>query len=211
MLKLLIILSTLVVSMPSWSSSFGNITTNMGVATKYLFRGKKQSDSDITINGGVDYQGPMGLYAGAWGYTGSIEDLNTSEVNAYAGATYSAWGVAVGLGAIQYERGSDHPNTSNTEYNINIAWSDYRLSSYQDSDTQDLYHEVAANYAFWGDSGISFSAGVVQLDDTGHETWNYGFRFVKAMPSNVDFEIHVSRYDKSKNSLVLSMSRQFDW
>ncbi len=214
MLKSLLIISTLIMSVPTWAGSLGNVTTNMGTATKHMFRGTKQSDADIVINAGIDYQGPLGLYAGAWGYTGGIEDFDTSEVNVYAGAAYSFGSVSFGLGAIQYERGSDHRasiETNNTEYNVNIAWRDYRLSTYQDSDTQDQYHELAANYALWGDTGIVLSAGVVQLDASGNEAWNYGFRLVKAMPSNVDVELNITRHDDKGNSLVLGMTRQFDW
>ncbi len=198
----------------SWAGSLGDVTTNMGVVTKHMLRGVKQSNADIVVSAGIDYQGPLGLYAGAWGYTGSIEDFDNSEVNAYAGGAYSILGISLGLGVIQYERGSDHRaniETNNTEYNVNVAWHDYRLSSYQDSDTKDKYHELAANYALWGDAGIVLSAGVVRLDASDDEAWNYGLRFVKAMPSNVDFEVNISRHDDKGNSLVLSMTRQFDW
>ena len=211
MYKYLLVLSAFVMAAPSWAE----LTTNMGSSTKYMFRGVKQSDADIIINGGVDYQGPMGFYAGAWGYTGAIEDLDTSEVNAYTGAAYSLGGVSFGLGVIRYERGSDSQDgkygTSNTEYNLNLSWDAYRLSTYEDDESKTKYYEVAANYSFWGDSGMTFSAGMTQLDGRSDETWNYGIGFVKAMPSSVDFEVLVTREDDKGNSLILGLSRQFDW
>ena len=214
MYKYLLVLSALIMAAPTWA----DFTTNMGSATRYMFRGVKQSDADIVVSAGADYQAPFGLYAGAWGYTGAIEDLDTSEVNAYAGAAYSLAGVSFGLGVIQYERGADSkeslggPGTSNTEYNFNIAWDAYRFSAYEDEETKARYHEVAANYSFWGDSGMTFTAGMTQPDgESSDETWNYGIGFVKAMPSNVDFEVLVTRQDEKGNSLILGISRQFDW
>ncbi len=205
MFKYLLVLCAFAVATPTWA----DFTGNMGTATKYMHRGLKQSDADIVFHGGLDYSGPMGLYAGAWAYTGSIEDLDTSEVNAYAGAAYSFSTVSVGFGVIHYERGSDSPVTSNAEYNLNVSWDAYRLSSYQEDESKDQYHEVAANYAFWGDSGLAMTAGLLQEDVSGDETWNYSFGFVKPMPSNVDFEVIFSRHEVKGNSLSIGVSRQF--
>ncbi len=194
---------------PTWADSSGGFTGNMGTATRYIFRGVKQSDADIVFNGGLDYSGPMGLYAGAWGYTGSIEDFDTSEVNAYAGAAYSLSSVSVGFGLIRYERGDDSEVTSNTEYNLNVSWNAFRLSTYQDEETKNQYHELGANYALWGDSGLAFSAGMAKDDISKDETWNYSISFVKAMPSNVDFEASLFRHDDKGNALVFGLSQQF--
>ena len=189
--------------------SQAEFSSNMGVATKYMFRGVKQSDQDFVISAGADYQGPWGIYAGAWGYTGAIEDLDTTELNAYAGLAYSLGPVAVGIGAITYERGADDLE-DNSEYNINLSWNMFRLSSFQDDDNTYQYHEVAANYAFWGDGGLSFTAGVLQPENV-DEVYNFGIRYVQAMPGDVDFDVSFNRHDDKGNSLVLGMSQKFDW
>lgn len=197
----------LAVAMVLASPSYAEFTTNFGAATKYAFRGVQQSDQDIVVKGGLDYSGPWGVYAGAWGYTGSIEDFDTSEVNAYGGFAFSLWDVALGLGAIRYERAQQ---TGVTEYNVNLAWNAYRLSSYIDED-ENKYHEVAASYDFWGGNGLSFVVGMNELDGQDDETFNYGVSWILAMPDQVDFEISLSRHDDEGNTFIIGMTQQFDW
>lgn len=206
MYKYLLLLTAIIMASPSQAE----FTTNMGAATKYVYRGIKQSNADIVLNAGMDYQGPLGLYVGAWGYTGSIEHLDTSELNTYGGLAYSLAGVSFGVGAIRYERGGD--KLDNTEYNVNVAWDAYRLSTYQDEDSQDQYHEIAANYNIWGDSGLVITYGKSFPDaDDAVSRWNYSFGWVKAMPSNVDFELMFTRHQRKGNSLTISMTQQIDW
>ena len=207
MYKLLsiVLISLTALSMPAMAE----FSSNMGFATKYMHRGIKQSDQDFVLSAGADYQGPWGFYAGAWGYTGAIEDLDTSEVNGYAGFAASLGTVSFGLGAIAYERGADD-QIDNTEYNVNVAWNMFRLSSYQDEDNTYQYHEVAASYAFWGDGGLSFTAGVHQPEDI-DEVYNFGIRYVQAMPGNVDFDVSVNRHDDKGNSFSIGMSQKFDF
>ncbi len=251
---------------PTWAEFTSNVTGNMGTATRYMSRGIKQSDADIIFNGGLDFQGPMGLYAGAWAYTGSIEDFDTSEGNVYAGFAFSVSNISFGLGVIHYERGRDSEigavtqttiytytdlngneatsttaptsaetndlpsvveserendpcaekincltGLSNTEYNVNISWDAYRLSSYQDEETKNEYHQLGANYALWGDSGLALTAGLTQLDESKEEAWDFSVSFVKAMPSNVDFEVSLLHHNDKGNTLTFGLSQQFDF
>jgi len=203
MSKYLLLIVAVIFAVPSYAE----FTSNFGVANKYMFRGVKQSDQDIVVSGGVDYSGPWGIYAGAWGYTGSIEDFDTSEANAYGGFAFSVWDIAIGLGAIRYERAQQ---TTQTEYNINLAWDAYRLSSYQDEDSNQ-YHEVSASYDFWGQNGLSFLVGMTQLDGQSDETFNYGISWILAMPGDVDFEVGVTRHDDEGNAFILGMNQKFSW
>lgn len=206
MFKYLLVLSTAFFTFAAQAE----LTSNIGTATKYMFRGVKQSDQDIVVHGGVDYTSPWGVYAGAWAYTGSIEDFDTSEANAYAGVSFNLWNVAVGLGAITYERSED--KLDNTEFNLNLAWDAYRLSTYQDEDESYQYHEIAANYGFWGNSGLVFTVGLLDPEEeSADDVYNYGISYVHALPGRVDFEVNVTRHDDKGNSLVLGLSRQFDW
>ena len=204
MSKYLLLLSALVLAVPSYAE----FTSNMGAATKYMFRGVKQSDADITINAGADYVGPYGFYAGAWAYTGSIEDFDTSEANAYGGFAYSLGNMALGLGIIGYERGGD--KLDNTEYNVNLAWNAYRLSAYQDEDETYVYKELAANYDIWDEAGIALKAGLLTPEES-RELWDYSISVVMAMPSNVDFEVQLTNQQQKGYSLVFGLSQQFDW
>ena len=204
MSKYLLALTAILMAIPSYAE----FTGNLGASTKHIFRGDKQSGQDFILNAGADYQGPLGIYAGAWGYTGSIEDFDTSEVNAYGGFAFNLWDLSVGLGAIRYERAQQ---TATSEYNINLAWDAYRLSSYQDEDAEYQYHELGANYNVWGSSGIALTLGLMQEDATDDEAFNYSVSWVLAMPGDVDFDFTFARHQRSGNSLILGMSQQFDW
>ncbi|GAA6135407.1 hypothetical protein NBRC116188_21970 [Oceaniserpentilla sp. 4NH20-0058] len=204
MSKYIVVLAALCMAAPS----FAELTTNLGTSNKYMFRGVKQSDADIVVNGGIDYQGPFGFYTGAWAYTGSIEDLKTSEINAYAGFAYAIGPVALGLGAITYERGGDAVDDS--EYNANIAWDAYRYSYYVESEEAHVYQEVAANYDFWDNAGMSFTAGLHTPEDA-KERWDWSMSILMGLPSKSDFEIILNNHQRKGYSLSLSFTRQFDW
>lgn len=204
MSKYFVILAALLMAAPS----FAELTTNLGTANKYMFRGLKQSGADIVINGGIDYQGPYGFYTGAWGYLGSIESFDTSELNAYAGFAYAFGPVAIGLGAITYERGGDA--LDNTEYNANIAWNAYRYSYYKDSDETYMYQEAAAFYDFWDNAGMGFTAGL-NTPEIGKERWDWSMSVLMALPSKTDFEVIVTNQQRKGYSLTLGFTRQFDW
>lgn len=205
MYKYLIVLTAMLMAAPS----FADFSTNIGAATKYSFRGIKQSDKDFVFSAGADYQGPLGIYAGAWGYTGSLEDFDTSEVNAYTGLAFSVSDVSIGFGVIRYERAQQ---TGLTEYNINLAWDAYRLSTYQDEEASYQYHELGANYDIWDTSGLAFT--FAQLDyesDLTTDRWNAKVSWVLAKPGNVDFDFSFHRHQSKGNSLVLGMSKKIDW
>jgi uncharacterized protein (TIGR02001 family) len=204
MSKYLLVLSAMLMALPT----FADFTTNIGMATEYTFRGVKQSDKDAVLNAGVDYQGPMGLYAGAWGYTGGIEDLDASQANAYGGFAYSLGPVSIGLGVIHYVPAQA---AGLTEYNLSLAWGAYRLSTFQDEDDTYQYHELGANYDVWGSNGLALTLGLLDNKDTGDETLNYGLGWVVAMEGKVDFELRVMRNDDSGNAFTIGMSKQIDW
>lgn len=208
MSKYLLVLSAMLMALPA----VADFSTNIGAGTKHAFRGVKQSTGDFVVNAGVDYQGPLGIYAGAWGYTGGIEDFDSSEVNAYGGFAFNVKDLSIGLGVIRYERAQQ---TGFSEYNVNLAWDAYRLSTYQDEDATYQYNEVAANYDFWGGNGLVFTFGMLDQDATGSiaadEIWNYSITWVVAMKGNVDFELSAARHEKKGNSLSLSMSKKIDW
>ena len=204
MSKYLVVLVALLIAAPS----FAELTTNLGTANKFMFRGIKQSDQDLIVQGGVDYQGPLGFYTGAWAYTGSIEDFDTSEVNAYAGLAYDLGPVAFGIGAITYERGGD--KLDNTEYHGSIAWDAYRYSYFEDSDEAHVYQELALNYDFWDNAGMGFTAGLYTPEE-GKERWDWSTSLVMGLPSKTDFEVLITNHQRKGYSLTLGFTRQFDW
>jgi len=204
MVRYLLLLSAFTFAAPSMA----DFTTNMGVGTKHVFRGMKESGQDIVLSAGFDYEGPLGLYLGGWGYTGSIEVFDTSEVNAYGGFGFSVWDVALGFGAIRYERAQE---TGLTEYTASVAWSDYRYSYYQDEDEQYDYQEVAANWDVFGGNGFVLTAGMLTLEGEQDETFDYSAAWVVALEGGADFQLKVTRHDDRGNAFVIGLNKQFDW
>lgn len=188
--------------------SFAEFTTNLGASNKYMFRGVKQSGDDFVVNGGVDYNGPFGFYAGAWAYTGSIENFKSSEVNAYAGFAYTLGTAAFGLGAISYERGGDKPE--NTEYTASVAWDAYRYSYFEDSDEAHVYQELGAYYDIWGNAGMGFTAGLY-TPEAAKERWDWSLSILMGLPAKSDFEVIVTNHQRKGYSLTLGFTRQIDW
>jgi hypothetical protein len=202
--KYLLVISAMLMALPS----FADFSTNFGAATEYTFRGTKLSNKDVVVSLGGDYQGPFGVYAGAWGYTGGIEDLDTSQVNAYGGFAFNLGRVSIGLGAIQYIPAQQ---SALTEYTMSLTWDDYRLSTYQDEENTYLYYEAAANYDVWGGNGLVFNIGQLEYKKTNEATLNYGVAWVMAMEEKVDFELSVMRNEDTGNVIAIAMSRLFDW
>ena len=205
MSKYLLVLSAMLMALPT----FADFSTNFGAATEYTFRGTKLSDKDAVVSAGVDYQGPFGAYAGAWGYTGGIDNIDTSQVNAYGGFAFNLESVSIGLGAIQYIPAQE---SGLTEYSVSVVWHDYRLSTFQDEDNTYQYYEIAASYDIWGGgNGLAFNIGQQDYSDTNEQTLNYGVVWFMAMEEKVDFELSVMRNEDTGNVFAVGISRLFDW
>lgn len=90
----------------------GELTGNIGVVSKYVFRGGVESDR-ATVQGGFDYSHPSGAYLGYWGSGLDYPSTGTTsfENDVYGGYSASSGAVSYDLGVIQYaysnDRGSD--------------------------------------------------------------------------------------------------------
>ena len=87
-----------------------SISGNVALTSDYRFRGISQSDEDIAIQGGFDFEHESGFYVGTWG---SSVDFDTNgpccdgslELDIYAGfggAFNEDWGYDVGVLAYLY-------------------------------------------------------------------------------------------------------------
>jgi uncharacterized protein (TIGR02001 family) len=83
------------------------VTGNVGAVSNYLFRGVEQSlTSDAAVQGGLDWTGDSGFYAGTWisntefvGYNGALVSY---ETDFYAGYAFKAGGVGLDAGLLYY-------------------------------------------------------------------------------------------------------------
>lgn len=89
------------------------VTGNINVVSKYVLRGITMGteNTGAAVQGGLDYAGPFGIYAGYWGsslsYTGAPPASNATlgtgfENDLYAGYKGKAGPVSYGAGVIYY-------------------------------------------------------------------------------------------------------------
>lgn len=78
------------------------LSANAGIVSDYRFRGISLSDRDPALQGGVDLETKIGLFAGTWAST--IADYGGAdvEIDVYGGYQGSAAGVDFSIGAYAY-------------------------------------------------------------------------------------------------------------
>lgn len=76
----------------------GELSANVAFTTEYFFRGLSQADDGVpSIQGGIDYNHPSGVYLGVWGSNVKFTDASI-EIDFYGGFNGSfgkkgSWGV----------------------------------------------------------------------------------------------------------------------
>jgi uncharacterized protein (TIGR02001 family) len=83
------------------------ISANMTIASKYVWRGQDQANSDMAIQGGIDVE-YKGFYLGVWGSNvGPVNNVATTgdstiEIDVYGGYAGEVAGIGFDIGAIAY-------------------------------------------------------------------------------------------------------------
>ncbi|MEX2583234.1 MAG: TorF family putative porin, partial [Gemmatimonadota bacterium] len=84
------------------------VSGNVSLASDYAFRGISQTFEEPAVQGGLDFGGPSGLYAGVWGSTVNFgEDLTIGprahmELDVYAGIAPTVAGFDLDVGGLYY-------------------------------------------------------------------------------------------------------------
>jgi uncharacterized protein (TIGR02001 family) len=107
------------------------IAYNVGVVSEYRYRGLAQTKGDPALQGGVDYTGANGFYAGAWASTikwikdsaavGGTSTKGPVELDIYGGYKFEAAGLGFDVGYLRYEylNNTLSNNTTNNMKNAN--------------------------------------------------------------------------------------------
>lgn len=152
-LALLAGLSMVLFNLPATAS--GSLTGNIGVTSKYIFRGGVESDQ-ATVQGGLDYSHPSGLYAGYWGSQLDYTQPAGRGSDAFENDLYVGWS---GGDAVSYDVGALYYLYTNADEVTNPV-----TGSTEDADAADLYGSVgygpvslgaayAVTDASWTDAG----------------------------------------------------------
>jgi uncharacterized protein (TIGR02001 family) len=91
------------------SAAVAEISGNVTLASDYVFRGVSQTDNQIAIQGGFDYEHASGLYAGTWASNVDSNFLGNDgvdpqiELDVYVGYGMElANGIGLDFGVLQY-------------------------------------------------------------------------------------------------------------
>ena len=165
---------------------------NVALTTDYLYRGITQTGHKGAIQGGFDYAGPNGIYAGAWGSNISwLEEAgvgNSSlELDTYFGISNSfAEDFTYTVGFLRYNYGGEYPagtpSANTNEINGAIGWKwltlkySYAVSNlfgFTDSSGSG-YAELNASYTLEGpaiDLGAHY--GKQSIKGSANTGWGY--------------------------------------
>ena len=95
------------------------VSANVTLATDYVFRGISQTDEKGAIQGGFDWAGDTGLYAGIWASNVNFGGEASTEMDYYGGyAGETASGIGYDVGFIYY----DYEGESELDY-LELAFS----------------------------------------------------------------------------------------
>lgn len=207
------------------AASAEGITSNVGFATDYVFRGISKTDENPAIQGGFDYADPSGLHIGVWG---SNTDFNTTddgslELDIYAGyaAEIGAFSYDVG-GIYYYYPGAD----SDLDYNFVEAYfavaydMDVALLSAGLNYSPEYFGDSGDGVYFYGGANVplphDFSAtahiGFQSIDDSEDYTdWSLGlgYNYMDFDFGLTYFDTDLSNNDNADSRAVLSVSREF--
>ena len=81
----------------------GELSTNVGVMSDYVWRGVSQSGESASVSGGADFADDSGFYAGTW--FGSLSDdpaFNGAEVDLYLGYAGETDAITYDVGYLYY-------------------------------------------------------------------------------------------------------------
>jgi uncharacterized protein (TIGR02001 family) len=187
-------------------------SANVALTSDYVWRGVSQSDESGAIQGGIDLNIPIGLYAGIWGSNVNFDDPKgktaTVEFDYYGGYSHTFdMGLGFDVGLINYT----YPRTNGlnwVEYYLklsygiggfNVGGSVNYSNNVFDTDEDGTYWEANAGYTLGEEAGIanglSFSGGVGyydidKADPDSYTDWNLG----ATMPV-FGFDIDLRYYD----------------
>lgn len=137
--KLLVALLGTLAAMPAMADS--PFSANVALTTDYIFRGLTQTGGKPALQGGFDYAGPSGFYAGVWGSNISwIQDTGWAssasvELDTYLGISNSfAEDFTYDVGFLRYNypgsyvAGQQSANTNELYGSIGYKWVTFKYS-----------------------------------------------------------------------------------
>ena len=154
------------------STAIAEISANVTLASDYVFRGISQTDNQLAIQGGFDYEWDNGFYVGTWAsnvdsdfFNGAGNDPQT-EVDLYAGYKGEYQGFGYDVGYLRYEYpGFGDADTNEVYVSGSYKWFTLSLNysdelSFLPSNQSAWYMKTALEHTLpWYEIGISTHVG----------------------------------------------------
>lgn len=152
------------------NTAMADASVGVAATSNYIWRGVTQSSDTASVQGGVDWSGESGIYAGAW--VGSL--VKGQETNFYIGFTGEAANIGYDIGAVVYAY-TLAPNTNFTEVYLNASFAGFSAGVATTVDTAsanvggqfdegDLYLSAAYDFTA-GPFETSVFAGTYMFDN----------------------------------------------
>lgn len=163
--------------MAASTATMAEISGNVALVSDYVFRGASQTDNQMALQGGFDYEHDSGLYVGTWASNVDSSFFNSDSLNSgtdpqieldlYAGFS-SEFGNGIGydLGYLRYEY-PGYGDADTNEVYASLSYSDFSASvNYSDelnfwaSDQSGWYLKAAYETTLpWYEIGFSAHIG----------------------------------------------------
>jgi uncharacterized protein (TIGR02001 family) len=177
------------------------------MASDYVFRGISQTDNQMALQGGFDYEHESGLYIGTWASNVDSSFFNTEssgskdpqlEVDLYAGYSGSLTEtIGYDLGYLRYQ----YPGYSNAGTNEWYASGSYSTDGYGDLSLKINYSPdlnwLPSNQSAWYlDAGYETTLPWYEIGVSAHFGYSFGDAFDVSSSSN-DYGYHDTYTDWS--------------
>tara|TARA_R110002110_G_scaffold199015_2_gene409725 strand:+ start:20657 stop:21334 length:678 start_codon:yes stop_codon:yes gene_type:complete len=152
------------------ASAQAEISANVTLATDYTFRGISQTGERGAIQGGFDWAGETGLYAGIWASNINFGGDASTEMDYYGGfAGETAGGLGYDIGFIYY----DYENESEFDYlefALGFSYADFSVGvnysdEFGDGGPTYIYYSAGYSMSLTEQFSIDFNIGYTDTDE----------------------------------------------
>lgn len=171
------------------------ISANVSMASDYVFRGISQTDNQMALQGGFDYEHESGLYIGTWASNVDSSLFNNGrdpqlEVDLYAGYSGSlSEAIGYDLGYLRYQ----YPSASSVGTNEWYASGSYSTDGYGDLSLKinyspELKFLPSDQSAWYLDAGYETTLPWYEIGFSAHFGYSFGDAFdVSSTSSDTGF------------------------
>ncbi|WP_140985316.1 TorF family putative porin [Asticcacaulis tiandongensis] len=201
-MKKLLLAATAVTALFAAGAASAEVSYNVALTSDYVFRGISQSDENVALQGGIDWNKDL-FYAGAWASTVDFGTDADYEVDLYAGIKPTAGNFSFDFGVIYYAYPQED-DLNATELKAAVSYpmgaGSVGAAYYTNTDdTFDTYYaEINGAYPINDKFAVSGAFGTYEVADAGsYGTWNLGGSYNITDVFSVDVRYHDTDFKRS--------------